>query len=154
MNFFAWKPEYAVGCPEIDLQHKQLFRMAGELQDAMVNGRTVEIVEQLLDRLVSYTRHHFDSEERLMRETGYPDYAEHHDLHDKLAQQVLDFQARFRSNTVSMTLEMMRLLRDWLEYHIRGADAKLGAHVLAYGWKRSGDVAGQEHERIGEPVLS
>ncbi len=31
MGLYDWKPEYSIGYPPIDLQHKQMFRMAAEL---------------------------------------------------------------------------------------------------------------------------
>ena len=131
MSLFDWKAEYSVGSPEIDLQHRQLFRMAAELHGAMVNGRGTENVESLLERLVSYTRHHFSCEERLMRDSGYPGFKEHHEAHEKLAQQVGEFQGRVKGRKVAVTTEMMRFLRDWLGHHILGADKKVGAHLQA-----------------------
>jgi len=131
MSLFAWKSDYSVGNAQIDLQHKQLFRMAGELHSAMVNGRGTEVVEGLLDQLVAYTCHHFASEERLMKESGYPDYAQHHASHEKLSGEVREFQVRVKARKVAVTLEMMRFLRDWLDHHIRGADKKVGAHLKA-----------------------
>ena len=129
MSLFEWKSDYSVGNAQIDLQHKQLFRMAKELHGAMVNGRGAEVVEALLDQVVSYTCHHFASEERLMKESDYPDYAAHHASHEKLAGDVRALQAKVKERKVAVTLEMMRFLRDWLDHHIRGADMKVGAHL-------------------------
>ena len=129
MNLFEWKPDYSVGNAQIDMQHKQLFRMAGELHEAMVNGHGKEIIESLLDKLVSYTSHHFASEERLMKESGYPGYQQHHADHEKLASQVLEYQAKVKTRACAVTVEMMRFLRDWLDHHIRGADMKVGVYL-------------------------
>ena len=39
MALFAWSDEYAVGVPEIDRQHQQLFTYAGQLHSAMIAGQ-------------------------------------------------------------------------------------------------------------------
>jgi hemerythrin len=129
MSLFDWKPDYSVGNTEIDQQHKQLFRMAGELHDAMMSGHGADAVEQLLDKLLSYTCYHFASEERLMKESGYPGLPQHHNDHAKLTSQVVEFQAKVKARKAMVTIDMMQFLREWLVHHIGSADAKVGAHL-------------------------
>jgi hemerythrin len=129
MSLFEWKAEYSVGNPEIDLQHRQIFRMAGELHAAMVNSRGNDVVEVLLDKVVAYTRRHFASEERLMKESEYPGYEKHQADHAKLAVQIGEFQERIKDQKVAVVVEMIRFLRDWLDHHIYGADMLLGIYL-------------------------
>lgn len=129
MSLFAWKPEYSVGNVQIDSQHKQLFQMADDLHSAMVGGRGRQVIEQLLDKLIAYTRFHFTSEEGLMKESGYPDFPRHHELHEKLTKQVVDFQQQVKSGQSAVTVSIMQFLRDWLDHHIKGDDMKVGAHI-------------------------
>jgi hemerythrin len=129
MSLFEWKAEYSVGNPEIDLQHRQIFRMAGELHGAMVNGLGNDVVEVLLDKVVAYTRHHFASEECLMKESAYPGYEKHRADHEKLAVQIAEFQEKIKDRKVAVAVELIRFLRDWLDHHIHGADLKLGIYL-------------------------
>ena len=129
MSLFIWKPEYSVGCAEIDQQHEKLFHMADELHRAMLEGRAREAVVGLLKRLVAYTEYHFASEELLMQATGYTGYLAHRLEHVKLTEQVLEYQKKMSRGETPMPVEMMKFLADWLKYHIQGSDLKLGVHV-------------------------
>jgi hemerythrin len=129
MSLFDWKADYSIGRTEIDFQHKQIFRMAGELHGAMVNGLGNDVVEALLDKVVAYTRHHFASEERLMKESEYPGYEKHREDHEKLAAQIAEFQEKIKDRKLAVAVEVMRFLRDWLDHHIHGADMKLGVYL-------------------------
>ncbi|MGA2596694.1 MAG: bacteriohemerythrin [Bryobacteraceae bacterium] len=130
MGLYDWKPEYSIGCPPIDLQHKQIFRMAAELHEAMVSNAGSEVTKPMLEKVADYTRFHFSSEERMMLETGYPGYEEHHASHEKQIEKFAAFQDKAKTNG-PMVMEAIRFLRDWPEPHIQRADMPVGLH-----WKR------------------
>ena len=121
-RLFEWKADYSVSVPEIDAQHKELFRIAGELNDAMAAGRGAAIMTDILERLIAYTKKHFAHEERLMQIHKYPDFAAHKTQHDQLTKQVLDFQRDFKDGKLLVTLDIMRFLHNWLENHILKSD--------------------------------
>jgi hemerythrin len=119
---FEWKDAYSVNIPEIDTQHKELFRIAKELNSAMSAGHGAVVLTGILERLIAYTRKHFAHEERLMQLYKYPDSAAHKGLHDRLTKQVLDFQRDFQAGRLLVTLDIMRFLHNWLENHILKSD--------------------------------
>ncbi len=119
---FEWKTEFAVGIASIDAQHQKLFAIARELYEAMSAGRGKASLALILDRLVQYTSVHFAHEERLMRVYDYPDFLRHKTQHDALTKQVLGFQKDFESGKVSMTVQLLQFLKDWLENHIKVSD--------------------------------
>jgi hemerythrin len=121
---FEWKPQYSVNIPSIDGQHQNLFRMAGELHQAMAGGRGKAALSLLLDRLVQYTTVHFAHEERLMSLHHYSGMAAHVAEHRALTTQVLAFQKNFDSGQVSLTIEVLNFLKDWLKHHIAESDQK------------------------------
>ena len=114
--------EYSVGIGSIDAQHQNLFAIARELYAAMSAGQGKVSLSRLLDRLVQYTAVHFAHEERLMRLNDYPDFQAHKAQHDALTKQVLAFQADFEGGRVSMTVQLLQFLKDWLEKHIKVSD--------------------------------
>ena len=126
---FDWKPELSVQIPAIDAQHKKLFSLAKDLNDAMAQGKGKAVLERALATLVAYTKEHFASEEAFMRQNGFPDSAAHKVQHDALTKQVLDFQDRFRSQETCLTVSLMEFLKTWLEKHISGSDQKYSAHI-------------------------
>lgn len=115
---FAWKPEYSVGIQEIDQQHKNLVSLIGDLHSAMKQGRGSAILQNILGDLVTYTRVHFDSEEKLMEQHGYPALGAHRQEHAILTGKVEDFAGQVRSGAVSVTPEVLTFLKDWLVNHI------------------------------------
>ena len=121
---FEWKDLYSTGIHSVDAQHRNLFAVAEDLYAAMSTGQGKASVGRTLDRLVQYTASHFSHEERLMRLHDYPDLAAHKAEHEKLTSQVLAFQADFRSGKVTMTVQLLQFLKDWLQNHIQGSDMK------------------------------
>jgi hemerythrin len=119
---FDWKDSYSVNIPSIDGQHRNLFRMAGELYTAMTSGQGKAALGRILDRLVEYTRVHFEHEERLMRQSGFPGLAQHAAEHRALTRQVEQFQADFASGRTALSVQLLQFLKDWLERHIQGSD--------------------------------
>ena len=119
---FEWRNEYSVGIGSVDAQHKVLFATAGELYNAMATGHSRDVMGRLLDRLIQYTKTHFAHEERLMQQHGYPGFQVHKAEHDALTARVLKFQSDFQQGRVTMSVQLLQFLKDWLECHIKGSD--------------------------------
>ncbi len=124
MASLVWSDDFATKIFEVDVQHKRLFTMVNELDDAMQNGKGKQLLGKLLSNLVHYTKSHFETEERFMREHGYPEYDEHKDKHDKMTRKVLDVQKEFESGNAHLTLAVMAFLQNWLTEHILKTDLK------------------------------
>lgn len=112
--------------------------MANDLHTAMLEGKGKAALAGLFNRLVTYTRHHFSSEERIMRENGYPGFMQHHMEHEKLTQEVLELQKKVASGNGAITVEVMQFLSDWLRNHIQISDQKVASHIK----KRDGVLTG------------
>jgi hemerythrin len=127
MTLFQWSDDYSVKVPSIDAQHQMLVRMLNDLHDGMAKGTSPEQLRQILSGLIDYTAKHFAYEERLFAEHGFPEAAEHIAEHAHLVGQVLAFQQKLESKQVSLNMELMRFLKDWLIKHILGSDKKYSA---------------------------
>lgn len=123
-HMFEWNTKYATGVASIDAQHQTLFQLAEKLHQAMATGQGKTISAAILDRLLQYTSSHFAHEERLMRLHNYKDLPEHKAQHDALTKQVVDFQAKFNAGEVTLTVELLHFLNNWLIQHIQGSDLK------------------------------
>jgi len=129
MNLFQWNESYRVGHQEIDAQHKRLFQLAEELHTAMAAGKGKQMLSQTLANLISYTKSHFASEERLMQRYAYPDYAAHKIEHDQLTNKVIAFQNDFNAGRTMLSLDLMQFLKNWLGHHIGQIDQKVAAYI-------------------------
>ena len=129
MSLFAWNSSYALGIPQIDAEHQRLFALAEQLHGAMLKGAAKSVERELLASLVSYTRSHFAHEEQLMLRSKYPDYLQHKADHEALATKVVHLQNDLDSGRVSLSVEILKFLKDWLSHHICGADHRIAEHL-------------------------
>jgi len=80
--------------------------------------------------LVRYVNEHFQREERLMHDCGYPDLAEHRDRHRRFSAKVYAIEQIHRVDPGSINLEeLVEFLRGWLVRHILGADRDFGPYL-------------------------
>lgn len=117
-----WNENMSVGIPTIDEHHQHLVTLINRLFDAMRDEHGEQVVAEVLQELGRYVQYHFDYEEGLMQQYGYPQCSEHQQEHQQLAQQLSAFQEKFERHQVGVTIEMMHFLRDWLQSHIMQSD--------------------------------
>ena len=130
---FVWTEQYSLGQPDIDREHKALFRMAQQLNEAMLRGDAQAELAGLFARLVAYTKFHFTNEEALMRGTNYPDTASHVREHDQFTAKVAALEREFENGKTTVTAETMEFLRGWLGHHIVGTDQRMARHIRGAG---------------------
>ena len=135
MSLLAWNDSYSVGVRTIDRQHSGLFAIVNELHSAMMKGQAQKAAGPLLDKLVKYTHEHFACEERMMESAKYPGFASHRMHHADLTRQVGDFMARYKRGDVTLNIELLRFLSDWLTKHIQQEDKQYGPWLKEHGAK-------------------
>ncbi len=135
MIYFRWDEKYCIGIEEIDEQHRYLVQLVNELYDAMYAGQGREILEKVLASLIRYTQIHFQTEEHFMKTHVYPAYAEHKQIHEKMAARVLDLQNAFHKGEIANPVQISNFLKAWLVKHILKTDRKFADF---YQQKKSG----------------
>jgi hemerythrin-like metal-binding protein len=115
---FPWSDVYSVGIPQIDTQHKVLVKLINDLHASMAAGHGKDSLGKILDELVRYTDIHFNSEEALLKQKQYSKLAAHHGVHERLTKQVIELRDKYRANKITLTLEVMQFLKNWLSGHI------------------------------------
>lgn len=114
----------SVGVKQFDDEHKSLIKYLNELNDAILIGSTQLTLEDILVKIIDYTKSHFSHEEKFMIHYSYPDFESHKKEHENLTKQVIDFHTRLKEGKASFSLELMHFLFDWLIKHILGTDMK------------------------------
>lgn len=123
MAFTEWNPQFSVHSPEMDAQHKTIFRLVNELHEGIFTRRSGNFLGSAIQELIDYTERHFAEEEHLMRQHGYPGYERHKAAHEQLLGQVLEFERKFHAGDSGFTAEIFQfLVSDWLIKHILGTD--------------------------------
>jgi hemerythrin len=120
----VWSEAYELGIPLIDGQHKKLIEQLGSLLKALKTRRKERSVRESLEFLDTYTNDHFYTEERLLREQGYPDLEAHLEAHKYFRDTVVKAKNFIRVNPDSeKSVQLVQsLLINWFVKHIKGTD--------------------------------
>jgi hemerythrin len=133
MAFFVWKEDYSVGIKKIDEQHKKLVTHLNDLYEAMKVGKGKVALDGVLNGLVQYTKDHFATEESLMKLYDYPEYEDHKQKHDKMAEHVVKLKQKVDSGEISNPLQITDFLKEWLGKHILSTDKRYGPYLNQKG---------------------
>jgi hemerythrin len=133
MAIFEWSDRFSVRVREIDEQHEQLVAMINRLHDAMVANKGRELQQEIVRDMVAYTDFHFATEEKYMRSFGYAGYFEHKTEHEQFSAEAAELKARVDRGGLVLSLEVMTVLKEWLQNHILGTDMKYAGLFNANG---------------------
>ena len=119
---FEWDENYSVGIQSIDNQHKELFRHLNNLLEAMKQGQANAIITQTISEVERYAIIHFQKEEFFFQRFNFPGSAEHIKEHQNFREKVSSFKAELRTGEVTLTIELLYFLKDWIDHHILDID--------------------------------
>ncbi|MFI3250082.1 MAG: bacteriohemerythrin [Eubacteriales bacterium] len=130
-----WTKEIETGNDLIDSEHKELFAKINAFLEACSQGKGRSEILNTLEFLKSYTATHFDHEENLLKESGYPDYLRHKQLHVLFNQSVDKIEKKFLAEGASVVLvgEINQNIGNWLMAHIKAEDMKFGKFLADKG---------------------
>ncbi len=111
---FIWKKQYAVGVPELDKQHQDIFNLGNKLQRVNPDESKPYVME-----LYKYARAHFKTEESHMKQINYPDLNHHRKLHDKF---IADLNLISKDFTDDSLDKLRSFLYSWLIDHVLNED--------------------------------
>ena len=132
VRLFKWSKAHAIFVPEIDAEHRNIFRLADELHQAVVGGAPADRAQAILRELIASEEDHFAHEERLMRSTHYPASAWHKGQHDTVRKRVTEFAPRIEGGEREAAPLLLEFLSGWLRDHFRLADCMMAAHARNY----------------------
>lgn len=122
--------KYLTGIALIDKEHKELFRIIGEVQHAIADeflyDKYDEIV-RLLEELKDYTKFHFQDEELYMESIHYDGLEAQKRAHDAFVTRLEEMDLEHIDENQQETLEeLLEFLTQWLVNHILNSDKKIG----------------------------
>ena len=129
-----WSEDLATGECVIDNHHKNIFKVANDLQMAINEGKGEEFTGKILKFLEYYVTEHFRAEEDFMSKYNYfHGYAAHKADHAQFMKDFNAFKKEFATNgaSASLALQLQYWLFNWLSIHIGREDKKLGAFMLS-----------------------
>jgi hemerythrin len=131
MDSFVWDDQFKTGIDIVDEQHHFLVDLINQIGEQLTNAKpTVHDLEKMFIKVKDYTQYHFDDEEKMMRHMQLDKrHTDHHfKLHEIFLTQVSELQNRV---TVDTADQLLKLLINWLAYHILGIDKDMSKQVTA-----------------------
>lgn len=132
-HLFHWDPSYSVNIAELDRQHQQLFRTLAELEYALGNGSAESIIDAVLQTLIQYTIRHFDAEETLMQQHGFPGFGTHRSDHQMIAQKLTQLNLSHKAGRNDISSHLLPFLKSWLHEHVLKTDKEYSEFLNARG---------------------
>ena len=117
--------DHSLGIVEMDSTHNE-FLVACEQLKAASGG---DFVQQFAT-LVDHTRDHFNNENRLMEESGFPPIHIHQGEHARVIGELEQAAEQLKQNENAFEHgAMVDGLLEWFEMHLRTMDAALAGHL-------------------------
>lgn len=124
MVLFPWKEEYSVNIAIIDEQHKKLLSLIDQLHRGVSEGQSKEDLQKVFAGLLDYMLHHFETEEQLMAQHGFPGLEEHKREHEDFRRKIIEFLDAFLDAQTDVAMDMVQYLVSWIRLHVFFTDRR------------------------------
>jgi len=126
--FIVWKPEYDLGIPVIDEQHRGIVTIINSLHYGTQNHHIKNILNPTIGMLRSYADIHFQTEEYFLDTIEYPDIAGHILLHHEYNSKLWGIEKKISIDKDPR--QLMSFLKKWWLGHICEEDMKFKNHLM------------------------
>jgi len=127
-----FEKDHYVSIEIIDEQHKAIVDQINSIYKSILilDKKSVLIkLKLLLEKLEI----HFETEERLMKETQYLSYFSHKLEHDRFYNQILKKTEQYSIGAEQMGTEQLKGIKNWFFNHIELNDRKCGKYLSERG---------------------
>ena len=134
-----WSDDFKIGLSVVDAQHKRLFGLFAELDEALAGNVEIDVVKETLVTLEQYKTRHFQMEEKYMAECSYPKIGEQKEAHYFFTERLAELEAMLKEKGVSAAfVESVRNeIGEWLKAHVLGLDLEFGKYYQEYTQKQN-----------------
>lgn len=122
MALLSWSPQYLIGHETIDSEHQELFRLINTFHDQWINNREHREIAKVLNLLVTYAQKHFQHEEAIMQEHGYPQLSDHQHIHEIMVDHIFKLRQSLEAQDIRLEIDTMNFVRSWLVDHVANHD--------------------------------
>jgi diguanylate cyclase (GGDEF)-like protein/hemerythrin-like metal-binding protein len=119
-----WKAEFCSGHSLIDAQHQELFGIANQLFDVVLSTDAPGEIFPVIARLLEVLEQHFQDEEGVLEECGYPEIREHKSEHARLLAEGQALAAEFKAGDSPVGKVFHYLTFEMIAQHMFIADKK------------------------------
>ncbi len=152
-DFYPWSNDYSVGVRLIDIDHKNLFEIINTLHAGIARGLSTGQLGIAIAGLMRYVDEHFEREENLMRDYGYPGLAQHREVHRDMIRKIYAIRKMQISRPASIDpIKFIGFLEVWLKDHIFAEDLDYVPYLRGEASKTGDGV--DEDAQDGDPAES
>ena len=132
MSFIKLTPEESINVAIIDDQHKSIANIVNNIhQQLAIHNK--QVITQLLNSLIEEIEIHFETEEKMMKDTKFLGYFSHKLEHDRFYNQMLQTVNGYKANPTFIDEDKLIGIKKWLFNHIELSDKKCGVHFNTVG---------------------
>ena len=128
----AWRPEFSVGDPAVDHEHRELVDLVNTAAGAILDGHPDADVDRRMGDLYRAISAHFAHEEQQMSRAEYDQLPQHKADHERLLDQLRDIMDGADGLSAATAERITAVLEAWFTDHFRTHDSrlhhKLGPH--------------------------
>jgi hemerythrin len=128
MTTIVWNPKtMSTGVPKVDAQHQEWIRRYNLFDDAITQGKALDVVQSTLDFFVEYADFHFDFEESVMEERHCSAAAANKADHEHMRNILRGFNKYVKKHgfSVSEVISLKIEMEEWVVKHILTIDVQL-----------------------------
>jgi hemerythrin len=111
----------------VDNEHKEIFRQAAMLHQAMSDGKGRDELKKLIDFIDDYIVTHFSHEEKIMEQYKCPIAEVNKQAHTQFIAKFKEMKTKFDTQgaTTTLVLDISSTVNNWLIQHIKTIDSQL-----------------------------
>ncbi len=122
----AWKPEYSVGDPAVDHEHRELVDLVNVAAAAILDHRPDADIDRSFGDLLRAISAHFAHEELQMQRATYDQFPPHKADHERLLDALREIMDDAGDHAADATARRLTAaLEAWFSDHFRTHDARL-----------------------------
>jgi hemerythrin len=125
MSLIDWRPAYAVGNAQVDHEHRELIALINTVHAGIRVQASPDEVATGLGEIYAQIALHFALEEKIMRDSHYPDLGSHKADHELLLDELSEIIDGVESDAGYNEQELSVILERWFSEHFRTHDAAL-----------------------------
>jgi len=130
MEFIKWSKEVELKVPIIDKQHKNMVKLTNQLHKEFEADKKTQI-KKTLKRIVDDTKHHFETEEKLIEEYNMQNFISHKLEHQRFYNKINGLYQNIKAGKTKLTIDDLKSIKVWFFNHLDFKDKKLAEHILS-----------------------
>jgi hemerythrin-like metal-binding protein len=136
VSIIEWKDAYSVRIQSLDIQHKKLLEIVNRVSQMMeAPDPSAKECFVILNELAEYADDHFATEERLLKEHGYPRLAQHLKEHVLFTGEVFKLAQMLEKDMPALRRRVTDFVKDWYISHVLGTDREYIEFLTSKGLK-------------------